>query len=132
MITFIGMLEYHLPSAVFGYWAWQTDSTVLAVTAVLLGIGAIVAIPGYMTHYCKRFDAREVLNPFRALRRVARGGRAYWHAWGIALSALALSFVGLFSLGIGFLVTSVWFWQVAGFSFATVSTPVEKWLIYGG
>ena len=34
--------------------------------------------------------------------------------------ALALSFLGLWLLGIGFFVTSVWFWQVAGFSFATV------------
>jgi hypothetical protein len=30
------------------------------------------------------------------------------------------SFVGLLAFGVGFFVTSVWFWQVAGFSFATV------------
>jgi hypothetical protein len=28
--------------------------------------------------------------------------------------------VGLLGLGIGFLATSVWFWQVVGFSFARV------------
>ena len=39
----------------------------------------------------------------------------------VALCALALSFVGLL-FGLFFLVTSVWFWQVAGFSFATVFT----------
>lgn len=50
------------------------------------------------------------------------GGPAYWHAWAIALSALVLSFLGLLALGVGFLVTSVWFWQVAGFSFARVFT----------
>jgi hypothetical protein len=75
-----------------------------------------------MTHYCHSYDAREVFNPFRALRRVFQGGKAYWHAWGIALAALMLSFAGLFAFGVGFLFTSVWFWQVAGFSFATVFT----------
>jgi hypothetical protein len=49
-----------------------------------------------------------------------RGG--YWHDWAIALAALTASFAGLLALGVGFLVTSVWFWQVAGFSFATVFT----------
>ena len=39
--------------------------------------------------------------------------------WAIALAALALSFTGILFLGVGFLFTSVWFWQVAGFSFAT-------------
>ena len=28
--------------------------------------------------------------------------------------------MGLLGLGVGFLATSVWFWQTAGFSFATV------------
>jgi hypothetical protein len=46
----------------------------------------------------------------------------YWRAWAIALSALVISFAGLFGLGLGFLLTSVWFWQVAGFSFASVFT----------
>ena len=64
-----------------------------------------------------------VFDPFRALRRVGQGGRDYWRAWGIALAALGLSFLGLLAFGIGFLVTSVWFWQVAGFSFATVFAP---------
>ena len=45
-----------------------------------------------------------------------------WLAWSIALTALILSFGGLLLLGVGFLVTSVWFWQVAGFSFASVFT----------
>ena len=81
---------------------------------------ATLAIPGFMTHYCVAFDPREILRPARALRRVLEAGPAYWKAWGIALSALALSFLGLLGLGVGFLFTSVWFWQVAGFSFASV------------
>ena len=73
-----------------------------------------------MSHYCYTLDAREVFDPFRAMRRVIQGGAAYWHAWLIALAALLCSFLGLAGFGIGFFLTSVWFWQVAGFSFATV------------
>ena len=61
-------------------------------------------------------------NPLRALRRCIQGGTAYWHAWLITLCALVVSFSGLLALGVGFLFTSVWFWQVAGFSFASVFT----------
>jgi hypothetical protein len=75
-----------------------------------------------MTHYCRSLDPREIFNPMRALRRVGEGGADYWRAWLIALAALACSFLGLLVFGVGFLVTSVWFWQVAGFGFATVFT----------
>jgi hypothetical protein len=65
---------------------------------------------------------KQIYDPFRALRRCMQGGNAYWHAWLIALTALAISFVGFVAGGVGVLVNSVWFWQVAGFSFASVST----------
>jgi hypothetical protein len=91
----------------------------MAAGGVLLAL-ATLAIPGYMSHYCRAFDPAEIYDPVRALSRALEGGAAYWRAWGIALCALALSFLGLLGLGIGFLVTSVWFWQVAGFSFARV------------
>ena len=58
----------------------------------------------------------------RALRRCVEGGTAYCHAWLITLCALVVSLGGLLALGVGFLLTSVWFWQVAGFSFASVFT----------
>lgn len=61
--------------------------------------------------------------------RMQRGLPA-WPAWTnypalfkhgcIALAALACSFAVLLFFGIGFLATSVWFWQVAGFSFSSV------------
>ena len=35
---------------------------------------------------------------------------------------MLVSFVGLLGLGVGFLFTSMWFWQVAAFCFATVFT----------
>ncbi|WP_035611679.1 DUF4013 domain-containing protein [Haloferula sp. BvORR071] len=119
-ITFLGMLEYHLPALVCEALAWHFGSVWLHVLAAVLWIVATIAVPGYITHYCFTLDPREVFDPFRAMRRVFQGGRAYWKAWGIALAALACSFLGLLVGGFGFLVSSVWFWQVAGFSFATV------------
>lgn len=122
VVTFLGMAEYHAPAVICGWAAWRFRMPALWFAAAGLWLVATAAVPGYMTHYCHTLDPREVFNPLRALRRVAEGGRKYWHAWGIALAALACSFVGLLGFGVGFLVTSVWFWQVAGFSFATVFT----------
>jgi hypothetical protein len=119
-ITFLGMAEYHAPAVICGFFAWRTGHWQLYVAGAVLWIVATASIPGYMTHYCFSLDPREVFNPLRAMRRVFEGGRSYWHAWLIALSALGCSFLGLLALGAGFLITSVWFWQVAGFSFATV------------
>ena len=121
-VTFAGMALYGSPGVslmVGGLWL---ESTPALVVGFLLWVGAVIAIPGYMTHYCKALDPAEIFNPFRALRRVFEGGARYWHAWSIALTAMALSLSGLLLLGVGFLATSVWFWQVAGFSFATVFT----------
>lgn len=121
-ITFLGMLEYHAPSMIVGYFAWQTHSIVLHALAAILWVAATVAVPGFMSHYCVAFDASEVWNPRKALSRVFQGGALYWKAWGIVSGMLALSSAGLLAGGVGFLVTSVWFWQAAGFSFATVFT----------
>jgi hypothetical protein len=121
-ITLGGMIAYYTPGAALALAAWKAESLALGAAASILLVGATVAIPGFMSHYCRRFDPAEIYNPLRALRRCLQGGAGYWHAWMIALAALALSFAGLLGLGIGFLVTSVWFWQVAGFSFASVFT----------
>ena len=125
-ITFLGMVEYHLPAVGCEWAARYYEVPSLHVVAAILWVLATVAVPGYMSHYCFTFDAREVFEPVRALRRVIEGGTAYWRAWAIALSALFCSFLGLAVFGIGFLFTSVWFWQVAGFSFATVFTDVFR------
>jgi hypothetical protein len=129
-VTFLGMVEYHLPALAIGVAAWYFQSSGLWMVAGSLWLLATAAVPGYMTHYCHSLDPREVFNPLRALRRVMEGGTGYWHAWLIALAALACSFLGLLALGFGFLFTSVWFWQVAGFSFATVFT--EKFRLLKG
>lgn len=128
-VTFLGMLGYYLPAAAAGWAAWRGGGWALWALAGVLGAGATIAIPGFMSHYCVSFDPREIYDPLRALSRVRQGGRLYWRAWGIALAALALSFLGLLALGIGFLVTSVWFWQVAGFSFASVFSQRHRLLL---
>jgi len=120
MITLLGMIEYHFPPLACEFAARSFGIAWLHVPAALLWIAATLAVPGYMSHYCYTLDAREVFDPFRAMRRVIQGGAAYWHAWLIALTALLCSFLGLAGFGFGFFLTSVWFWQVAGFSFATV------------
>ena len=121
-ITFLGMVEYHAPAVICEFIAWKYSIPSLQIVAAILWILASIAVPGYMSHYCYSPDPREVFNPARALRRVLQGAGAYWQAWAIALAALALSFTGLLLCGFGFFLTSVWFWQVAGFSFATVFT----------
>ncbi len=121
-LTFLGMAEYHSPAVLCGIMAWWFSIPWLYAPAALLWITATIAVPGYMSHYCRHLDPREIFNPALAMSRVFQGGRAYWHAWSIALCALALSFAGLLLFGFGFLITSVWFWQVAGFSFSTVFT----------
>lgn len=120
LVTFLGMVYYYLPGVIAGLVAYRFDMSWLYLLAAPLVVAATIAIPGYMTHYCYAYDASEIFNPVRALGRTIEGGRAYWKAWGIAVSALVLSFTGLVAFGIGFLFTSVWFWQVAGFSFACV------------
>ena len=122
LITFGGMLYYSAPGLALAYVSWALRSRAAAVAAAGLLVAATLAIPGYMSHYCREFDPAEIYNPLRALGRCIQGGRAYWHAWLIALCALVVSFSGLLALGVGFLFTSVWFWQVAGFSFARVFT----------
>jgi hypothetical protein len=125
-ITFAGMAYWHAPggavllaSALPG-WRW------LLVPGALLTLAGTMAVPGYMTHYCRDFDVREVFSPLLALRRIREAGGAYWRAWGVALAALGCSLLGLLGLGLFFFVTSVWFWQVAGFSFATVFTARHR------
>jgi hypothetical protein len=119
-LTFLGMVQYHAPAAIFALIYWHTKQTPLLILAIVLWISATIIVPGYMTHYCYSYDWREIFDLRKAVSRVFQLGTPYFYAWGIALSALTLSLSGFFLLGLGFLVTSVWFWQVAGFYFATV------------
>jgi hypothetical protein len=118
--TFLGMLIYYAPGVALLFAGLQWSMPGFVVISIPLIAMATIAIPGYMTHYCVAFEALEIYNPKKVLRRVGEGRRNYWQAWGITLCALTLSFSGLLCFGIGFLITSVWFWQVAGFTFVTV------------
>lgn len=120
LVTFVGMVWYHAPASVLLALGGWFDSAPLLALGGLLWCAATAVVPGYMTHYCKHGDARAIFNPLLAIRRLRAGGWAYGHAWAIALAALVLSFLGLAGFGVFFFVSSVWFWQVAGFSFATV------------
>lgn len=122
LVTLLGMIEYHTPAVLIAFAGWYWNLSILYIPAALLWLLATIAVPGYMSHYCVARDPGEVFNPMKAMRRVFETGPGYWHAWLIALSALVFSFMGLLAFGVGFLVTSVWFWQVAGFSFATQFT----------
>ena len=120
--TFLGMVWYGWPGvSLVAFGAWL-HSPAIATVGAGLWLLAVAAIPGYMSHYCRDFDRREIFDPFRALRRVREGGAAYWKAWSIVVPAMLLSFVGLLAGGVGFVFTSVWFWQAAAFSFGTVFT----------
>lgn len=121
-ITGLGMLWYGWPGVSLILYGSLNSQPIPLFVGVVLWLLAVIAIPGYMSHYCKELDVREIFNPFRALSRVFQGGLQYWKVWLIVLPTMLCSFLGLLFFGVGFLFTSVWFWQVAGFSFATVFT----------
>lgn len=121
-VTFLGMAYYGWPGVgLMALGGWLRSPWLFGV-GFALWLLAVIAIPGYMSHYCRAYDRREIFDPFRALRRVSQGGRAYWKAWSVVVPTMLLSFLGLLGFGVGFLYTSVWFWQCAAFSFATVFT----------
>jgi hypothetical protein len=120
LVTFVAMLGYHLPGGILMALGRAMDSAAMLWGGIALWIAGTVLVPGFMTHYCKEKNPRALFDVRVVLRRVREAEGRYWHAWRITLAAMALSFLGLAALGVGFLLTSVWFWQVAGFSFATV------------
>ncbi len=120
LITWLGMVFYYTPGAIALGVYLHSGNVFAAALASLLFVGATIAIPGFMTHYCKNFDVSEIFNPLKALRRCIEGGEMYWRAWAISLAALAISLLGFLAFGVGFLFTSVWFWQVAGYAFSNV------------
>ena len=119
-VTFLAMVYYYLPAMLLAAYYAVAPNLFIAIAAAAFFLTATILIPGYMSHYCVDFGIAQMFNVRASFTHVRASGRAYWHAWMIAITALALSFTGILFLGVGFLFTSVWFWQVAGFSFATV------------
>jgi hypothetical protein len=119
--SFTAICTYLAPSLLAGGGALLSSGPLrmgLAVLAGLLFCLAVFVLPGGMTWYAAYRDASYLVRPDRALRRAVGGGRAYLKAWGIALAAISLSFLGLAALGVGFLFTSVWAWSVVGYAFS--------------
>jgi len=121
-VTLLGMIYWHAPGVALVAAGRGFGSSLLVAVGGVVFLCGTFAVPGYMTHYCRSFEVREVFSPLLALRRIRAVLPDYLFAWSIAGTALALSFVGLAFFGVFFFVSSVWFWQVAGFSFATVFT----------
>lgn len=119
-VTGLLIFAMQFPAILFAAAAWLLDAPIVYVPAAMACLCGTFLLPGFMTFYARNYDINELLRLGSALRRVRGGGTDYLHAWLIALAAMAASFLGLLAFGIGFAVTSVWFWQVAAFSFANV------------
>ncbi len=122
IITLIGMLYYTAPGLLFFALYYVQHNVIFIVIGVILFLISVVIIPGYMSVYCYDKKALEIFKVQLVFKSIYNIGFIYWKAWLIVLAALALSFLGLLFFGIGFLFTSVWFWQVAGYCFANIFT----------
>jgi hypothetical protein len=102
--------------------AWRGEARGLAAGAGAVALGCfalgVFSLPGGMTYNAVTGDIRYLYRPDEAFRRAREGGRAYLTAWGIAIAAIGLSFLGLAALGVGFFYTSVWAWSVVGYAFS--------------
>ncbi|HJQ11052.1 MAG TPA: hypothetical protein VJ840_08475 [Gemmatimonadaceae bacterium] len=101
---------YHIGSSPWVIGAWIA----IAFAAFVLGV---FTLPGCMTVYACEKDPSVLWHPARAFRRAREAGEIYLRAWLISLAAVSLSTLGLLGLGIGFVFTSVWSWEVVGYAF---------------
>lgn len=118
--TLAAMTVYHAPGALLLLAGWVSGVPLLYLLGGMVWLAGTALVPGFMTAYCTAFDPAMLWSPTSAWKRVRWAGWAYVHAWGIVLLAMLLSFLGLFALGFGFLLASVWFWQVAAYAFFMV------------
>ena len=86
----------------------------IAVGAFVLGV---FTLPGCMTVYACEKDPQVLWHPGRAFSRARQAGAIYRKAWLVSLAAVTLSILGVLGLGIGFVFTSVWSWEVVGYAF---------------
>ena len=116
---------YLSPTMLFAALAWYTHrvgsspwilDALIAIAAAAFVLG-VFTLPGCMTVYACEKDADVLRHPARAFARARQAGGIYRKAWMISLAAVALSVFGLLALGIGFVFTSVWAWEVVGYAF---------------
>lgn len=133
-ISFATISSYLAPSAVLAvaaFWCRQsampTGHYLFAVLSAIAFCLGVFTLPGCMTVYAVEGDPRVLRQPVAAFRRAWGHRESYLLAWWIASLAILLSFLGLLALGVGFLFTSVWAWDVVGYAFtvAMYSRPKE-------
>lgn len=122
LTAFFAIALYLSPAIIFGALSFlikcSAGALFCSLTAGILFLLAVFILPGGMTYNAAFQDMSFLYRPDKALRRALAGGRDYLFAWIIALSAIFISFLGLLALGVGFFYTSVWAWQVVGYSFS--------------
>ena len=115
---------YLAPAAILAgaaFWCRQSHMDIghyvfAFLSATAFGLG-VFTLPGCMTVYAVEGDPAVLKQPIAAFQRAWVHKRAYLFAWWIACLSILLSFLGLVILGVGFLFTSVWAWDVVGYAF---------------
>jgi hypothetical protein len=123
-ISFATISAYLAPSVITGALAVYLKlhgvegvHYVFAVLSAILFVLGVFTLPGCMTVYAVGRDSRVLRNPVRAFRRAWGHRGIYGRAWAISLASVLASLLGLLALGIGFIFTSVWSWEVVGYAF---------------
>jgi hypothetical protein len=99
------------------YPRYDTIFITLVVLAICCFVLGIFTLPGCMTVFAVEGDKSILKKPVKAFLRAWAHRKLYAKAWAIALVSILCSFLGLLGLGIGFLFTSVWAWEVVGYAF---------------
>ncbi len=63
LITFAGMAWYGWPGVTLTALGVHLGSAPIGALGVALWALAVIAIPGYMSHYCRDYDLGEIFNP---------------------------------------------------------------------
>ena len=123
-ISFATISSYLAPSVLTGavavYLKLQGEEAfhyVFAGMSALLFVLGVFTLPGCMTVYAVEGDSRVLRDPAGAFRRAWVNRGIYGRAWAISMASVLVSFLGLLGLGVGFLFTSVWSWEVVGYAF---------------
>lgn len=131
-VAFVAIAGYLSPAVALGLVAAHLDAReqggghwLFALLSLILFVLAIFTLPGGMTVYAAEGTTHVLSSPKRAFIRAWTRRSIYLKAWGISLAAVTLSFAGLLALGVGFLFTSVWAWEVVGYAF-TIALYAEE------
>lgn len=123
-VAFLAISLYLSPAAVSGLTAilirnYQPSSMqwIFVGTSIVLLLFAVFTLPSGMTVYAAEGTTMLLRSPKQAFLRAWKKRNIYTKAWIISFAAILLSFVGLLFVGVGFFFTSVWAWEVVGYTF---------------